>query len=275
MSKTYPCTKETKKERKKGKQKSKKTHTHKHKYRDIEDWVGLRNDFYDHLGCSNRSCLYSSTMFEILDAESLCYENTNTNGKTDDIQMIFTPTIIPLSINSTSLLTQQPLLALKSGNFAKKSKKNGESISIINGVNDNEGWAFILSPNMSQVKYNQDLKKLFKNADDEEAVRKEYSIDLSNSTYSNNMALIITDMFFICGNHNATLGMSLNVLNVSNVSNSIYFYHFDGYGEFNEYLSGNAACYQRACHGSELLWVFEPNFGGLEYKGDSQHQVKY
>lgn len=239
------------------------------------------------MGCNNRSCLYSLSAFDIVDAQYESYLNRETNGKTYMIEMLFTPTIIPLSVNSTSLLTTQPFIAFNQGNFVNPT--NGNNVTILNGVNNDEGWAFLLSPNMSELEYNRDMRRLFKNGDDMEQVKKEYSHELINETYANNMALIVTDMMFKCPNHNITLAMSQiaestqqfsRVLNVNNMDDkynykNVYFYHFNANATFGKYLTPQSQCYTRSCHGSELVWVFGPSFGNLDYKYDIDHQVEF
>ena len=238
-------------------------------FRDIDDWSDARNDFYDHLGCSQRECLYDASMDEILVAQTECKANKYTNGATYDIDMPWTPTIIPLSINKSSLLTQQPLFAFQNGNFVS-SKWN---VNIINGVNDKEAWLFV-SQNMSEFDYNKQIDQAFINADDASKVKKEYSPLLVNSSYSNNMALLITDVMFKCPNHNASIYMKMNSdSSKTNTNSSMFFYHFNGKAWFAEYLLPEAVsqCWTRPCHATELPFVFRPNLGGLDYSRDINH----
>ena len=58
-------------------------------------------------------------------------------------------------------------------------------------------------------------------------------------------------------------------------NSKIYFYQFDGRASFGQYLlpSSVSQCWDLPCHESELPFVFHPNFGGLVYSGDSNHQA--
>ncbi len=138
-----------------------------------------------------------------------------------------------------------------------------KDVNVIIGVTKEEAWLFEISP-LDEVAYNASILDLaILNGghinDTYNAIYAEYPcINCDDFDYRNNYALMRTDYGFNCPARNGSISIAGH-----NNKGGIYSYHFDHASTFNKDLlplSLEYQCYDRACHTSELPYVFKPDF---------------
>eukprot|EP01084_Bolivina_argentea_P285114 488856_1 len=206
----------------------------------VNDWIKYKKAFYDALGCDNINCLYNVTSDEILSAQEQSPRRQD-----------FGPTLgISDHVKIPSLLSVQENIYNK-------------DVNVMIGVTKQEAWLFEPSP-LDEIAYNVsvlDLAILIGGDIDDNynKIYEEYPCNnCDDIEYRDNYALMRTDYGFNCPARNGSISIARH-----NNSGRIYSYHFDYASRFNKVLlplSLEHQCYDRACHTSELPYVFQPDF---------------